>query len=95
MLKDISKHEEALLKFSRFVLINSANTVPKAINRAICPSLRLNLWKIANFVFLRRSGARSGRREIQRLLPDTEPGLLSSSDESSRSFGATSELFLK
>ena len=43
-----------LLKFSPFVLVNSANTVPKAINRAICRSLRLNLWKIANFVFLRQ-----------------------------------------
>ena len=52
------KHE-ALLKFTAFVLINSANTVPEAINRAICPSLRLNLWKIANFVFLRRGEVRS------------------------------------
>ena len=48
-----------LLKLSAFVLVNSANTVPGAINRAICRSLRLNLWKIANFVFLRRGEVRA------------------------------------
>ena len=47
------------VKILPFVLVNSANTVPKAINRAICRSLRLNLWKIANFVFLRRGSVRT------------------------------------
>ena len=65
-----------MLKFSTFVLVNSANAVPKAINRAICRSLRLNLWKIANFVFLRWGEVRAeGDSKI--VLPNTESGLLS------------------